>query len=89
MVELFLELMIGVGVPSAFGVAAAIRYFLKKEKCFTLLKAKVEELAEHDGDSNETHKDYDYRLDIIERNQSKNEIYLKLLLDKFDIPYNK
>ena len=52
------------------------------------MKAKINQLTKADGDSSETHVDFDYRLDQIEKRQLKNEIYLKLLLDNAKIKYD-
>lgn len=83
-IEIFLALFI----PGLGAAAAIIRYFWKKEKCFLAMRNKINSLSKSEKDSHEVHDDYDERLTSIESRQSKNEIYLKLLLDKFEIKYD-
>jgi len=81
------ELLIGLGIPAAAAAVAVIRYLWKKEKCFIILKQKVEELSKSDEGSSDTHDGFETRLKQIEENQIKNEVYLKLLLDNAKISY--
>jgi len=81
---LFTSVIIPLGAVAVF----AIRYLWKKEKCFIILKNKIESLTRHDASSGETHEGFDERLDEIERKQNKNETYLKLLMDNAGIKYN-
>lgn len=83
-----LEYAIAIGIP-AVGVAFAIgRYFWKKEKCFIKMENAIKTLTVHDTGSNDTHDGFEERLDVIEKNQTKNFIYLKLLLDDAKIKYD-
>ena len=83
-IEIFLALFI----PGLGAAAGIIRYFWKKEKCFLAMRNKINSLSKADKDSHVVHDDIEERMDDFERRQSKNEIYLKLLLDKFEIKYD-
>ena len=89
------EYAIAIGIP-AIGVALAVgKYFLKKERCFTILKNKVEQLDNdskgsddiHDGLSDEINQ-VSNELAAVKLNQEKNFIYLKLLLDNAGIKHD-
>jgi len=90
------EILTGIGIPAIVATTAMVRYFLKKEKCFTQMKNKIDSLTEHDDSSNDLHDNHEERLNKIEQNQrtfdSKLEIqsgYLRLILDHLKIPYPK
>ena len=51
------------------------------------MQTKIDELSKSDGDSDETHTDFDFRMTEIEKNQQKWIIYLKLLLKDRNIDY--
>jgi len=87
--ELDHQILLAVGIPAAGVAIGLIRYFWKKEKCFVIMQETINQLTKNDGDSSETHNDFDYRLTEIEKRQQKNEIYLKLLLDHAKIKYEK
>ena len=82
------EILLAVGIPLSGAAVWTIRYFWKKEQCFTILANKIDQLTDHDVGSIDTHEEFDERLTNIETQQTKNEIYLKLLLDDRKIPYN-
>ena len=80
-IKMSIDTIIVFGIPLA-GVAVFIaRYFWKKEKCFALMKAKIEELSEAETGSDELHDDYGNRLTALE---SK----MDLLLTHFKIDSN-
>lgn len=73
-----METIVVFGLPLA-GVAIFVaRYFWKKEKCFALMKAKIEELSKAETGSDKVHTDYGNRLTALE---SK----MDLLLNHFKI----
>ena len=84
---MWLEIGLAILIPGCGAAIALGRYFWKKEKCFLLMQETINQLTKNDGDSSETHTDFDYRLTEIEKRQQKNEIYLKLLLDHSKIKY--
>ena len=86
---MWLEIGLAILIPGCGAAAFVIKYFWKKEKCFIAMENKINELSKHDGDSSETHTDFDFRLNEIEKRQQKNEIYLKLLMDNAGIIYKK
>jgi len=90
------EILTGIGIPSIVAATAIVRYLLKKEKCFTQMKNKIDSLTEHDNSSNTLHGDHEERLNKVEEHQrtidSELEIqsgYLRLILDHLKIPYPK
>lgn len=62
------ELLTGIGIPGIIAAIAAIRYFWKKEKCFIILREKVEQLNNAENGSHETHSDLYKKVNKIERN---------------------
>lgn len=90
------EVLTGIGIPAMVAAVAAIRYFWKKEKCFTAMQNKIDSLDRHDVSSNTLHDDHAERIDKIEREQEKTNAklerhggYLRLILDHLKIPYPK
>ncbi len=78
-------LIIGVLSPSSVFIA---RYFWRKERCFTALQSLVNKLTESDKSSDDTHVTLTREIKEIKNKQTKNEIYLKLLLDNAGIKYD-
>jgi len=85
---MWVELSIGIGVPLSALAIAIGRYFWKKEKCFIAMKTKIDELSRNDKGASEDHDGYEERLKLIEENQQKWIIYLKLLLKDRKIDYS-
>ena len=84
---MWLELGLGIGIPVT-GLAIAIgKYFWKKEKCFTEMKNKIEELSKSDGHSSETHGDFNSRLKLLEDDSIEIKVYLRQIFTKLEIPY--
>ncbi len=75
------ELIVGIGVPAFAGIVAVTKYIID-------MKAKIRELSKHDESSVDIHSEYDERLKIIEENQIKWIIYLKLLLKDRNIDFS-
>ena len=46
----------------------AVRFWIKREKCFTVIEQKVNNLTIHDEGSEETHKDIFERLNNLDKN---------------------
>ncbi len=77
-IKMSMETMIIFGLPLA-GVAVFVaRYFWKKEKCFALMKTKIEELSESESGSDKLHDSYGNRLTALETK-------MNLLLHHFKI----
>jgi hypothetical protein len=81
------EWIIGLGIPSLAAALGIIRYFWKKEKCFINMRNKINELSNHDGESSETHNDFDSRLKMLENDSIEIKIYLQQILTKLEIPF--
>ncbi len=82
------ELAVAIGVPGIGALYAFVRYLHKRAICFTIMQNKINTLSEHDQGSEDKHVQIDSRLTTIEGRQAKNEIYLKLVMDKMDIKYS-
>lgn len=88
------EVLTGIGIPATIAAIAVIRYFWKKEKCFTQMKNKIDSLDRHDTSSNTLHTDQGSRISELEKGQEKtNERldrqanYLKMILRHLKIPF--
>ena len=79
-IEMSIETMLSVMIPLSGAAVFVIRYFWKKEKCFTLMKAKIDELSKADTGSNKLHDEYGNRITALE---SK----MDLLLNHFKIKF--
>jgi len=86
---MWIEIIVGVLIPCSVGVIGLIRYFWKKEQCFIALKNKIVELSEQDKNSIGIHTSHEEDIRDIQEKQYKTDIYLKLILDKLEIPYNE
>lgn len=91
-----IEIFAGVLIPVSGAVIVTtykiIRYFMKKEICFTLLKNTVDEqqekidiLVKYDSSSNEKHDQLHVRDDHLSERMTKVESKLDLLLTHFDL----
>ena len=65
-IELSVETITVFGIPLAAAAVFIARYFWKKEKCFTLMKAKIDELSKAETGAYEIHDDYGNRLTALE-----------------------
>lgn len=90
------EILAAIGIPLTGFALAAARHFWKKEKCFIEMKNTINELSQHDNDSNTTHNGFEEELTKLKTDlteikiqQTKNEVYLQLLLDDKKIKYSK
>lgn len=84
-----LEIIATIGIPTAAAAVAMIRYFWKKERCFLEMKNKIDELSKRDISSESVHAGLQEEIEDVKNRQQKNEIYLKLILTKFNIPYDQ
>jgi hypothetical protein len=75
---MWLEVGLAIGIPVSGAAVAAFRYWWKKSQCFIALENRVKAMSDHDE-----------RLDKIEKNQTKNVIYLKLLLRHNNISFDE
>ncbi len=79
-IEMSLETMLSIVIPLSGASLFIIRYFWKKEKCFTLMKHKIDDLSAADTGSNKIHDEYGNRITALE---SK----MDLLLNHFKIKF--
>ncbi len=77
-IKLSVETIAVFGIPLATAVVFIARYFWKKEKCFVLMKQKIDQLSKSESGSDELHDEYGNRLTALE---SK----MDLLLNHFGI----
>lgn len=97
MADLIIDLdFLAIIVPPIIGACIFIgRYFWKKEQCFRKLSDKINELSRHDEGSLQQHDGFEEEIAELKKNHTEMEkslkeqsIYLKLLLNKFNIPYD-
>jgi len=67
----------------------SIRAYIKKGKCFVIMKQKIESLETVAQGSGNTHEDLYDQISTIDKVQIKHGIYLRLILDHLKIPYEK
>ena len=65
-IKLSIETIMVFGIPLTGAAIFVARYFWKKEKCFALMKAKIEDLSQAETGSDEIHDDYGNRLTALE-----------------------
>jgi len=53
-------------IPLTGAMIIIARYFWKKEKCFALMKRKIDELSKAESGSDKLHDDYGNRLTALE-----------------------
>jgi len=56
-IDMSIEIILSIVIPLGGTGLFVIRYFWKKEKCFTLMKHKIDELSKSESGSHETHGD--------------------------------
>ena len=90
------EVLTGIGIPSIIAAIGMVKFFHKKEKCFTEMKHKIDSLTRHDNSANDIHNTLEKRILELEDNQksfgAKQELqagYMRLILDHLKIPYPK
>ena len=66
-----------------------IRAYIKKGKCFVLMKKRIEDLEGVAKGSGSTHSDLYGKIETINEKQIKHGIYLTLIPDHLKIPYEK
>ena len=66
-----------------------IRAYIKKGKCFVLMKKRIEDLEGVAKGSGNTHSDLYGKIETINEEQIKHRVYLRLILDHLKIPYEK
>lgn len=65
-IKLSIETIAVFAIPLTAAAVFVARYFWKKEKCFALMKRKIDELSEAESGSDELHDDYGNRLTALE-----------------------
>jgi len=65
-IKLSVETIAVFAIPLTGAVVVVARYFWKKEKCFALMKAKIEDLSNAESGSDKLHDDYGNRLTALE-----------------------
>lgn len=77
-IKMSIETILSIAIPLTGAAFFIARYFWKKEKCFALMKAKIDELSKSDSGSNNIHEEYGNRLTALESQ-------LDLLLTHFNL----
>jgi len=83
------EIIIGALVPAVTVGIFVIRYFWKKEKCFTLLKQKIDDLSKESSNAQDIHNTLHEKINDLGDRTIKLETKMDLILDHFDIKSTK
>ena len=78
------EIMVGLGIPAIGAVYFIARYIHSKEKCLTLLKAKVESMDEDNTQDRQVHLRIKERIIEIDRRMTKIESDMAYIRGKLD-----
>lgn len=62
------EALAAIGIIVTPITVLSVRFWIKREKCFTVLEHKVDNLASSDEGSSDTHKEIFDRLNSIDKN---------------------
>jgi len=79
------EIIIGVLIPSIGGIIFVIRYFWKKEKCFTLMQQKINEVSDQDKLDSTNYEILKNTMNGIENRTTALESKIDLVINHFDI----
>ena len=83
--EMAIEVIVGIIIPIIAAGSFAIRYFLKKEKCFTLMKEKINNLSKSDDTSHNTHSTLYDKINKLENRSTALESKLDLIINHLGI----
>lgn len=86
-IKVSIEIILAIMIPLVPTGAMVIRYFWKKEKCFTLMKQKIDALSKSDSDSDGTHGDFTTKINDQGNRITAVETKVNMLLDHFKIEY--
>jgi len=84
-IKLSVETIAVFAIPLTGAVFFIGRYFWKKEKCFTLMKQKIDDLSESESGSHDTHENLYTHMDEQGNRITALEVKVDLLLDYFKI----
>lgn len=87
--EIFTAISIPISIALIPIAIVAVRTFIKKGKCFVLMKKRIEDLEGVAKGSGNTHSDLYGKIETINEEQIKHRVYLRLILDHLKIPYEK
>ena len=88
-IEVSTEIILAILVPSIPVGVMVIRYFWKKEKCFTLMKQKIDDLSESESGSHDTHGDFYTKINDQGNRITSLEAKMDMLLDHFKIKHSE
>lgn len=79
------EIIIAIAAILAPAVLMIIRYLWKKEKCFILMKKKIDELSESESGSHTTHEEFYQKIDELGNRTTALESKVDLMINHFNI----
>jgi len=88
-IEVSTEIILSILIPLTGTGVFVIRYFWKKEKCFTLMKQKIDELSKSESGSHDTHGNLYTQMNDQGNRITALEVKMDLLLDHFKIKSKK
>lgn len=84
-IELSIEVILSIIIPLGGTGLFVIRYFWKKEKCFALMKQKIDELSESESGSHDTHGNFHTEINIQGGRIIALETKMDLIINHFNI----
>ena len=88
-IEMAIEVIVGVIIPIIAAGSFVVRYFWRKEKRDILVNQKIDYLSKKEDTSHDTHGDLYEKINGLESRITAVESKLKLLLNHFGINYKK
>jgi len=84
-----IEIILSVLIPLVGTGLFVIRYFWKKEKSFTLMKQKIDDLSKSESGSQNTHEDFYEKFNEYGNRLTSLETKMDLILENFKIKFIK
>jgi len=88
-IKLSIETIAVFAIPLTGAAVFVARYFWKKEKSFTLMKTKIDELSKAESGSHDTHGNLYTQMNDQGNRITALEVKMDLLLDHFNIKFKK
>lgn len=84
-----IEVIVGIIAPLVGTGAYIVRYLWKKEKCFTLMKQKIDDLSKSEDTSHDTHETLYEKINKLGNRTIALETKMDLIITHFGIPSAK
>jgi len=88
-IKVSIEIILAIVIPLIPLAGVLIRYFWKKEKCFALMKQKIDDLSKSESGSHETHGDFYEKFEEYGNRLTSLETKMDLIIENFKIKPTK